>query len=116
MNDESYQLLSADCADLMLAKECVADLQAIGFAGDITLAATSQMDKPGGAFAFKYGTTSGEVFLRQGALGCFVGVILGVILTRIPLPAQVNGGFLLVIMGSLSPGESVTPSVKCSKW
>ena len=80
MHDNSKAFVTAVCGDLMLAKECVADLKTAGFGGEISVEPIDAADALRGGFFQAYGSSLGGAAGRGAILGGLVGAIIGCLL------------------------------------
>ena len=113
----------AVCGDLMLTRECIADLQAAGFSRDhISLITPNSVDELENLGFISYGSRPGETggrgTIAGGVLGAFAGTALLTIpgaatsLVLGPLALGVVGAALGAVLGAASGGTVSKPRLK----
>lgn len=80
MQHNSTAIVTAICGDLMLAKECVADLKATGFPGEISVEPVGTSNVLQNSIFQAFGSTGGRIAGRGAILGALVGSIIGCLL------------------------------------
>ena len=103
MSEDRSSSVVAVCGDLMLAKECIADLQSAGFPRvQISLVVPESLDKLERLGFLTYGNRTGEAGGRGAIAGGVLGALTGVALLAIP------GLGTVVVLGPLALGATGT--------
>ena len=101
MNGKDTGVVIAECGDLMLAKECIADLRAARFAGDVSVSQPLNVDELERRGFLGFGTPAGESFSKGAALGTFLGIIAGAVLVAFATQLPVDSIVAVTILGSI---------------
>ena len=89
--------VTAFCGDLMLAKECVANLRVAGFLGEVRLVTPDGSSEQ--LAALSYGDRLGELPGRGLIVGGLLGLVAGSLLLSIPGFGSIGGFGVLALVG-----------------
>ena len=101
MSGKDTGVVIAECGDLMLAKECIANLRAARFAGDVSVSQPSNVDELERRGFLGFGTPAGDSFSRGAALGAFLGIIAGAVLVASATQLPVDSMVAVTVLGSI---------------
>ena len=101
MSDKDTGEVLAECGDLMLAKECIANLRAGRFAGDVSLSQPSNVDELERRGFLGFGTPTGDSFSKGAALGAFLGIIAGTALVAFATQLPLDSIVAVAVLGSI---------------
>ena len=104
MGEETIAEVTAECGDVMLAKECIADLNSARFRGQTSLDLPHSADELEAPSYFGYGSPIGETSARGALIGGLLGLPLAAIASSLPIDWPLADQSLAVLVGSLSAG------------
>ncbi len=94
-------MVIAECGDLMLATECIANLRAARFAGDVSLSQPSNEDELERRGFLGFDTPAGDSFSKGAALGAFLGMIAGTAWVAFATQLPVDSIVAVTVLGSI---------------
>ena len=115
--EETIGSLTAECGDVMLARECVADLEAADFLGDTSLELPSSVDELEARSFYGYGSPIGESSTRGALIGGLLGLALAATVSSLAaeLSLIVGAGHHVVHASEHILGKSLHPEGRHNK-